>query len=159
MATKKQGDNRITFYHTPDGDMNIEVLYANENIWLSQKKIAQLFDTTTQNITIHIKKIYQENELEEKSTCKNYLQVRKEGNRKVKRNITMYSLEAIIAVGYRINSERGTQFRQWAIKVLQQYIHKGFATVQNKLHFAITGNTAAEIINKRVSNQKLHMGL
>lgn len=216
---KKLPDNQIAFYQSPDGLVNIEVLYAKENIWLTQKKIAELFDTTPQNITMHLKNIYKESELEEKSTCKDFLQVQTEGKRRVKRKTAMYSLEAIIAVGYRVNSERGTQFRQWAITILQKYIHKGFAidsdrfkygsrfsarffddlleeirdirasermayqkitdiyatsidyspkvyetkkffaTVQNKLHFAITGQTAAEIVSKRAKSKKPFMGL
>ncbi len=183
------------------------------------KKIAELFDTTPQNITQHVKNIYIEKEIQEKSTCKDFLQVQDEGGHKVERNSKMYSLEVIIAVGYRINSERGTQFRQWATGILKSYIHKGyaldvnrmkygsrfstryfdelyeeikdirtsermiyqkitdiyatsidyspkaqeskefFATVQNKLHFAITGKTAAEIIINRVSSKKEKMGL
>lgn len=124
---KKIPDNQIAFYQAPDGSVNIEVLYADKNIWLNQKKIAELFDTTPQNITQHIKNIYSENEADLSVTCKDFLQVQKEGEREVKRNTSFYSLETIIAVGYRVNSERGTQFRQWAISILQQYIHKGFA--------------------------------
>lgn len=216
---KKELENEITFYNSPDGRVTIEVLYAEENIWLTQKKMAELFETTPQNITLHLKHIYEENELEKKSTCKDYLQVQNEGSRKVSRSLTYYSLDAIIAVGYRVKSERGTQFRQWATSILQKYIHKGyaldnyrfkygskfstrffddlleeirdirssermayqkitdiyatsvdyspktelskqfFATVQNKLHFAITGKTAAEIIKDRADSTKPHMGL
>ena len=216
---KKELENEITFYNSPDGRVTIEVLYAEENIWLTQKKMAELFETTPQNITLHLKHIYEENELEKKSTCKDYLQVQNEGSRKVSRSLTYYSLDAIIAVCYRVKSERGTQFRQWATSILQKYIHKGyvldnyrfkygskfstrffddlleeirdirssermayqkitdiyatsvdyspktelskqfFATVQNKLHFAITGKTAAEIIKDRADSTKPHMGL
>ncbi len=216
---KKIPDNQIAFYQSPDGSVNIEVLYAEENIWLTQKKIAELFDTTPQNITQHLKNIYTEGEADQKSTCKDFLQVQQEGEREVKRSTSFYSLEAIIAVGYRVNSERGTQFRQWATEILKSYIHKGyaldsnrfkygsrfsaryfdelyeeikdirtsermiyqkitdiyataidyspkafetkqfFATVQNKLHFAITGKTAAEIITDRVRSNKEKMGL
>jgi hypothetical protein len=216
---KKIPDNQIAFYQSPNGSVNIEVLFAEENIWLTQKKMAELFDTTPQNITQHLKNIYADNEIEEKATCKDFLQVQDEGERQVERNLTMYSLEAIIAVGYRVNSERGTQFRQWATGILKNYIHKGFAldsnrmkygsrfsaryfdelyeeikdirtserriyqkitdiyatavdyspkaseskeffaTVQNKLHFAITGKTAAEIIVGRASSKKDKMGL
>jgi hypothetical protein len=212
-------DNQIAFYQTPDGSVNIEVLYAEENIWLSQKRMAELFDTTPQNITQHLKNIYEKGELDEEATCKDFLQVQKEGDREVERKTALYSLEAIIAVGYRVNSERGTQFRQWATGILKKYIHKGyaldvnrmkygsrfsaryfdelyeeikdirtsermiyqkitdiyataidysskaheskqfFATVQNKLHFAITGKTAAEIITDRASSKKEKMGL
>ena len=219
MPKKKLPDNQIAFYQSPDGSVNIEVLYAEENIWLTQKKIAELFDTTSQNITMHLKNIYNEGEIDTETTCKDFLQVQEEGSREVERKTMMYSLEAIIAVGYRVNSERGIQFRQWATGILKNYIHKGyaldvnrmkygsrfsaryfddlyeeikdirtserriyqkitdiyataidyspkayeskefFATVQNKLHFAITGKTAAEIITNRASSKKEKMGL
>jgi hypothetical protein len=212
-------DNQIAFYQTSDGSVNVEVLYAEENIWLPQKRMAELFNTTPQNITQHLKNIYSDKELDENATRKDFLQVQKEGNREIKRSTAFYSLEVIIAVGYRINSERGTQFRQWATSILKNYIHKGyaldsdrfkhgsrfsarffdelyeeirdirtsermlyqkvtdiyvtsvdysskayetkqfFATVQNKLHFAITGKTAAEIISERVSSKKDSLGL
>jgi hypothetical protein len=124
---KKLPDNQIAFYQSSDGSVNIEVFYAEENIWLTQKKMAELFDTTPQNITQHLKNIYTEGETDHESTCKDFLQVQKEGKREVKRSTSFYSLEAIIAVGYRINSERGTQFRQWATEILKSYIHKGYA--------------------------------
>jgi len=216
---KKLPDNQITVYQTPDGNINIEVLYANENIWLPQKRMAELFGCSADNISVHLKNIYKEKELDESATTEDYSVVQIEGNREVTRTVRCYSLEAIIAVGYRVNSERGIQFRQWAISILQQYIHKGFAidsdrfkhgsrfsrryfedlleeirdirssermlyqkitdiyatsidyspkaydtkkffaTVQNKLHFAITGQTAAEIIAERARSDKLNMGL
>ncbi len=217
--SRKLPDNQITVYQTPDGMVNIEVLYSNENIWLSQKRMAELFDCTPDNISLHLKNIYREQELDEAATAEDFSVVQTEGNRDVTRTITCYSLEAVIAVGYRVNSERGTQFRQWAISILQQYIHKGFAidsdrfkygsrfsarffddlleeirdirssermayqkitdiyatsidysahaedtkqffaTVQNKLHFAITGKTAAEIVLQRADSAKPNMGL
>ncbi|MDO8685181.1 MAG: virulence RhuM family protein [Clostridiales bacterium] len=213
---KKLPDNQITVYQTPDGKINIEVLYANENIWLSQKRIAELFDVDRSVVTKHLKNIFSENELQEDSVCANFAHTAEDGK---EYQTKFYSLEAIIAVGYRVNSERGTQFRQWAISILQQYIHKGFAidsdrfkygsrfstryfddlleeirdirssermayqkitdiyatsidysqktedtkqffaTVQNKLHFAITRQTAAEIIAARASSDKPNMGL
>jgi hypothetical protein len=212
-------DNQLAIFTTKDGRITIEVMYENENVWLSQKKLAELYDTTSQNITMHLKSIYESCELDKKATCKESLQVQIEGGRSVSRNVMFYSLEAIIAVGYRVNSERGIQFRQWATEVLQKYIHKGysinsdrfkygskfdkrffdelleeirdirasermayqkitdiyatsldyspnaqrskefFATVQNKLHFAITKHTAAEIIKDRANSEKPHMGL
>jgi len=217
--SKKLPDNEIAVYQTPDGNINIEVLYANENIWLSQKRMAELFDCTSDNVSLHLKNIYSEQELTEAATAEEFSVVQKEGGRTVTRRIMCYSLEAIIAVGYRVNSERGTQFRQWAIAILKQYIHKGFAidsdrfkygsrfsarffddlleeirdirssermayqkitdiyatsidyspkveetkeffaTVQNKLHFAITGRTAAEIVAQRADREKPNMGL
>jgi len=216
---KKLPDNQITVYQIPDGKINIEVLYANENIWLPQKRMAELFGCSADNISLHLKNIYKEKELDESATAEDFSVVQIEGNREVARTVRCYSLEAIIAVGYRVNSERGTQFRQWAISILQQYIHKGFAidsdrfkygsrfstryfddlleeirdirssermayqkitdmyatsidyspkaedtkqffaTVQNKLHFAITGQTAAEIIAARARSAKPNMGL
>mgnify|MGYP001605317748 CR=1 FL=1 len=216
---KKIPDNQIAFYQSPEGSVNIEVLYAEENIWLTQKKMAELFDTTPQNITQHLGNIYSEKEISKEATCKDFLQVQTEGKREVERNSPLYSLEAIIAVGYRVNTERGAQFRQWATGILKNYIHKGyaldsnrlkygsrfsaryfdelyeeikdirtserriyqkitdiyataidyspkayeskefFATVQNKLHFSITGKTAAEIIATRVDGKKDKMGL
>lgn len=132
---KKIPDNQIAFYQSPDGSVNIEVLYAEENIWLTQKKMAELFDTTPQNITQHLKNIYTEGEVDPITTCKEFLQVQKEGIREVKREASFYSLEAIIAIGYRVNSERGVQFRQWATGILKNYIHKGYALDLNRMKY------------------------
>ena len=213
---KKIPDNQIVFYQSADGSMSIEVLFAEENIWLTQKKMAELFDCSSDNVSLHLKNIFSEGELQQNSVTEEYSATAEDGkNYKTK----FYSLEAIIAVGYRVNSERGTQFRQWATGILKNYIHKGyaldsnrmkygsrfsaryfdelyeeikdirtserriyqkitdiyataidyspkayeskefFATVQNKLHFAISGQTAAEIITDRVSSKKEKMGL
>jgi len=210
---KKLPDNKITVYETADGKINIEVLYAEENIWLSQKQMAELFDVDRSVIAKHLKNILESNELDEKSI------VQKMHIAFSDKPVSYYTLEAIIAVGYRVNSERGTQFRQWAITILKEYIHKGFAldsdrfkygsrfsarffddlleeirdirssermvyqkitdiyatsidynakaditknffaTVQNKLHYAITGYTAAEIVALRADSKKPNMGL
>lgn len=212
-------DNQISFYQSVDGSINIEVMFAEENVWLTQKKMAELFGVDRSVVTKHLQNIYEEGELDEESTCAKNAQVQTEGARDVKRSTKMYSLEAIIAVGYRVNSERGTEFRQWATGILKSYIHKGyaldinrmkygsrfsaryfdelyeeikdirtsermiyqkitdiyataldyspkafeskqfFATVQNRLHFAITGKTAAEIIVGRVNSKKDKLGL
>ena len=132
---KKIPDNQIAFYQSSDGSMNIEVLYSEENVWLPQRRIAELFDTTSQNITQHLKNAYDEGELNSSATCKDFLQVQKEGDRDIKRKTKMYSLEAIIAVGYRVNSERGVQFRQWATGILKNYIHKGYALDSNRMKY------------------------
>lgn len=95
---KKIPDNQIAFYQTADGSVNVEVLYADENIWLTQKKMAELFDTTPQNITQHLKNIYVENESDRRATCKDFLQVQIEGGRNIERKSKMHSLEAIIAI-------------------------------------------------------------
>ncbi len=216
---KKIPDNQIAFYQSADGSVNIEVLFAEENIWLTQKKMAELFDCSADNISLHLKNIYSDKEVDENRTTEDFSVVQNEGGREVQRKVKMYSLNVIISVGYRVNSERGTQFRQWATGILKDYIHKGyaldvnrmkygsrfsaryfdelyeeikdirtsermiyqkitdiyataidyspkayeskdfFATVQNKLHFAITGKTAAEIITNRVGSKKDKMGL
>jgi len=119
--------NQITIYETEDGKARIEVRFENENVWLTQKQIAELFDCSADNVSLHLKNIYAEKELESKATTEEFSVVQKEGQREVKRNVTFYSLEAIIAVGYRVNTQRGTQFRQWATDKLKNYILKGFA--------------------------------
>lgn len=209
-------DNQIVFYQAPGGAVNIEVLYADENIWLNQKLMALLYDVSIPTINEHLKNIFETRELEEGSVIRNFRITA--ADRKTY-DTKHYSLEAIIAVGYRVGSERGTQFRQWATKILQNYIHKGFAldsdrfkygsrfdqrffddlleeirdirssermayqkitdiyatsidysptaadtkaffaVVQNRLHFAITGKTAAEIVSERASNSSPCMGL
>lgn len=219
MKNKEIADNQIVFYQSSDGNIHLEVMFAAENIWLNQKAMGELFGCSTDNISLHLKNIYQEKELDKNSTSEDFSVVQKEGKRDTKRKVKFYSLEAIIAVGYRVNSDRGREFRTWATQVLKNYIHKGyaldnnrmkygsrfstryfdelyeeikdirtsermiyqkitdiyatsfdyspnatetkefFAAVQNKLHFAITGKTAAEIIVKRVDSRKDKMGL
>jgi len=122
---KRLPDNQIAFYQSPDGSVNIEVLYAEENIWLTQKKMAELFDCSTDNISLYLKNIYQENEVNQETTTEEFSVVQKEGEREVSLKVTFHNLEAIIAVGYRVSSERGSQFRQWATGILKNYIHKG----------------------------------
>jgi hypothetical protein len=197
----------------------IEVRYENETIWLTQKLMAELFGTSTDNISLHLKNIYTEGELLEEATVEDFSVVQKEGFRGVRRTIKYYNLDAIIAVGYRINSKRATQFRQWSTHVLREFAIKGyvmdkkrlengsflsddyfehllaeireirlserrfyqkitdiyatsmdynkeapttrefFAKVQNKLHYAIHGHTASELIKERADSTKSHMGL
>ena len=209
----------ILIYQTEDGNTKIDVKLENGTVWMTQKAIAELYQTTSQNITIHIKNIYDENEIDQYSTCKDYLQVQIEGSREIKRNVKHYNLELIIAVGYRVRSHRGTQFRRWATERINEYLVKGFtmdddrlkemrnfgqdyfeellqrirdirasekrfyrkitdiyatsvdydpqaeltkeffSTVQNKLHYAIHGRTAAELIADRADAQKINMGL
>lgn len=214
-----QNGTDILIYQTEDGHTKIDVRLENETVWMTQRAIAELYQTSPQNITLHIKNIYEEAELEEESTCKYYLQVQNEGARDVKRKAKHYNLEMILAIGYRVRSHRGTQFRQWATERLTEYLVKGFtmdderlkemrnfgqdyfdellerirdirasekrfyqkitdiystsidydskakmtqeffATVQNKLHFAIHGQTAAELIVDRAKAEKENMGL
>lgn len=209
----------LLLYTAPDGSETIEVRLENETVWLTQSAMAELFQTTPQNITMHLKDIYAEGELAEKATCKELLQVQTEGQREVNRTRKIYNLPAIIAVGYRVRSHRGTQFRKWAIDRLNEYLVKGFTLddkrlkaganigsdyfdellerirdirssekrfyqkirdiyklaadydpsaeatleffkiVQNKLHFAISGKTAAELIAQRADATQPNMGL
>jgi hypothetical protein len=210
----------LLLYRAEDGKTRVQCRFDEGTIWLSQAQIATLFETTPQNVTLHLKAIYAEGELMEAATCKEYLQVRQEGTRKVSRSLRHYRLEAILAVGYRVRSPRGTQFRQWATARLEEYLRKGFVmdderlknppgpgvpdyfdellerirdiraserrmylrvkevfalaadydskepevqvffqTAQNKLHFAVTGKTAPELIAERADATKPNMGL
>lgn len=212
--------SQLILYRTPDGQTRIQCRFENENVWLTQALMAELFQTTPQNITLHLKAIYADGELQESATCKEHLQVRAEGGRQIQRSLRHYSLEAILAVGYRVRSQRGTQFRQWATARLKEYLVKGFtmdderlknppgkghkdyfdellerirdirsserrfyqkvleiyatsvdydptaeasqqffATVQNKMHWATHGRTAAELIHERADAGKPFMGM
>jgi len=212
--------SEMILYQTEDGRTRIQCRFDEESMWLTQAQIAELFQTTPQNVTLHLKAIFAEGELAETATCKDYLQVRREGKREVSRQLRHYRLEAILAVGFRVRSHRGTQFRQWAIGRLDEYLVKGFtmdderlknppgkgqtdyfdeqlerirdirsserrfyqkvldiyatsvdyaadtelsqqflATVQNKMHWAAHGQTAAEMIHQRVDSEVPFMGL
>jgi len=215
----KPNPPQFLVYQTQDGKTRIDVRLAGQTIWLTQADIAELFQTTPQNITIHVKALYDEGELDEAATCKDYLQVRAEGNRQVERSLKHYALDMIIAVGYRVRSHRGTQFRRWATERLKELLVKGFVIdderlkagrsfgadyfeellarvrdirasekrfyqkvrdiyclaidyepksqatqeffqmVQNKLHWAVSGHTAAELIELRADSTKRNMGL
>jgi len=214
---KQQSD--FILYTSNDGDVNVEVVLKDETVWLTQKAMSGLFEVKVPAISKHLANIYETGELRKESTISILETVQKEGNRKVRREMEFYNLDAIIAVGYRVNSYQATQFRIWATKTLKEYIIKGFildderlkqgklfgkdyfeellerireiraserrfyqkitdiyalaadydknspitkeffATVQNKLHWAITGKTAAEIIYDSADATKLHMGL
>ena len=210
----------IVLYQTDSTNVCVSVCYANETFWLTQKAMAELFGCSSDNISLHLKKIYAEKELEEISTTEFFSVVQKEGTRDVSRQIKFFNLDAIIAVGYRVNSKQATAFRIWATKTLKEYITKGFvlnddmlkngkpfgkdyfdellerireiraserrayqkiadvfeqcsydydknsettrafyAFVQNKLHFAVTGKTAAELIYERADSAQPTMGL
>ena len=118
-------ENNIIVYD--DGEIELEISMNNETIWLSQKQIAELFEVNIPNINMHIKAIFKEIELEKNATIQKFLIVQKEGNREVSRNVEHYNLDMILSVGYRVNSNKATKFRQWATKVLTQYIHSGYA--------------------------------
>ena len=118
--------NKIVLYTTESGNVSVDVYFENETFWLTQKSMAELFDCTADNISLHLKNIYAENELNVHSTAEKFSVVRREGERDVRREVTFYNLDAIIAVGYRVNSKSATRFRQWATQTLKEYIIKGF---------------------------------
>ena len=207
-------------YVAAAGENGVELRYEDENIWLTQKMLSVLYGVSTSAINQHIKRIYEDKELEEKSTIKNFLIVQDEGNRKISRNVIHYNLQMIIAVGFKVDNERAIQFRKWANQIVKDFTIKGwvmdderlkndgsiltkkyfeeqlerireirmserkfyqkitdiyatsidydktakatirfFSSVQNKLHYAVSGNTAAEIIYNRADSQKENMGL
>lgn len=139
MAKPKQpkppipSGGEILLYQTEDGGTRLDCRFDDGTIWLTQAQIAELFQTTPQNVTLHLKAIFEEGELQEAATCKEYLQVRQEGIREVSRQLRHYRLEAILAVGFRVRSQRGTQFRQWAIARLEEYLRKGFTMDDERL--------------------------
>lgn len=211
----KEG-NSIVIYQDDNEVTRVSVRFADEDVWLTQAQLAEIYDTTQENISMHIANIYRDGELDENRTYKKFLLVRNEGSRQVKRNIDHYNLDMIIALGYRVQSQVATRFRRWATQRLHEYIQKGFAmdderlkqggnryfrellqrirdirssernfyqqvtdiyatavdydprsdmtkaffaTVQNKLHYAVHENTAAEVIYNRVDNEKPFVGM
>lgn len=212
-----QDNNQIIIYQSEDGETRIDVKFTGDTVWLSQQQMADLYQTSRPNIVQHIRNIYEDGELDEPSTCKNFLQVRTEGARQVTREIPFYNLDMIISLGYRIRSVIATHFRRWATERLKEYIIKGFTmdderlkgngggaywrelldrirdirssekvmyrqvldlyatavdydprsdvsveffkVVQNKLHFAAHGHTAAEVIFNRADADAPLMGL
>ena len=208
--------NSIILYQDENNITKVSVRFSEEDIWLTELQIAEIYDTTQQNINLHIKNIYQDGELDAQATNKDFLLVRTEGKRQVERKIAHYNLDVIIAIGYRVQSQIATRFRQWATARLHEYIQKGFAldderlkqgggryfrellqrirdirssernfyqqvtdiyatavdydprsdmtrkffaTVQNKMHFAVHSHTAAELIYDRVDNEKPLIGM
>ena len=133
MSDEPLPQSEIILYQTEDGRTRVQCRFEEETLWLTQAQIAELFQTSPQNVTLHLKGIFAEGELDEAATCKDYLQVQSESGRKVKRNVKYYNLSAIIAVGYRVRSHRGTQFRQWATARLSEYLVKGFTMDDERL--------------------------
>lgn len=131
-------DSQIIIYQSEDGKISVDTLMKDESLWLSQKSMAELFDCTPENVLIHLRNIYETAELSEEATTKDFLVVQKEGNREVSRNVKHYNLDAVISVGYRVNSIRGTQFRIWATQRLKEYLLQGFSLNETKLK---TGRT------------------
>ena len=125
-------ENKIEIFKSSTG-VYINIVVKNDSVWATQKQMAEIFETTPQNVTLHLKKIYKDGEIDQFSTCKEYLQVQTEGKRKVQRLQLYYNLDAIISVGYRINSKQGTQFRQWATQRLKEYLVKGYVLNEKRL--------------------------
>lgn len=123
----------VLLYEAPDGQVRVDVRLEKETVWLTQRQMADLFDTTAENVIMHLKNIFEIEELEESATAKDFLVVQTEGKRQVRRNLKHYSLDAIISVGYRVNSRRGVRFRQWATNVLRDHLVKGYTFNQARL--------------------------
>lgn len=132
-----ENQGEIIIYQTEDGLTHIEVKIEDETVWLSQQQMADLYQTSRTNVVEHIKHIYEEGELDEQSTCRNFRQVRQEGSREVTRNIPFYNLDMIISLGYRVKSSIATRFRRWATARLKEYMIKGFTTYH--FHRVISG--------------------
>ena len=149
-------ENKIVIYQTEDGQTQIDVRLENETVWLTQAQMAELFEKTPQNITMHICNAYNEGELEKESTCKEYLQVQTEGKRKVKRIQKFYDLDVIISVGYRVHSKRGTAFRIWARRIIKEYLVKGYA-VNERIRKEQIGELRqlVQVVGRTISNQEL----
>ena len=142
----KDDSNSIIIYQSDDGETKIDVKLENETIWLSQQQMAVLYKTTKQNISLHIKNIFDENELDENSTVKEFLTVRSEGSRNVERNVKYYNLDMIISLGYRIKSKIATNFRKWATERLKEYMIKGFTLDDERLKGNAGGNYWKELL-------------
>lgn len=125
MDSNEKGN--IVIYQTKDGATRINVKFEDETVWLTQQQMAELYNTSRTNIVEHIKHIYEEGELDEKSTCRNFRQVQTEGSRQVSRELPFYNLDMIISLGYRVKSLIATQFRRWATDLLKEYLKKGYA--------------------------------
>ena len=142
--------NKIEIYQSKDNLTIVEVKFEEETVWLSQKQMAELFDKDSDTIGLHFKNIFSEGELDENSTTEFFSVVQREGKRNVKRNIKFYNLDAIISVGYRVNSVRGTQFRQWATQRLKDYLVKGYAINEKRLE-----QKQQEVLHLKTKNIKL----
>ena len=142
----KDDSNNIIIYQSADGKTKIDVKLENETVWLSQQQMALLFKTSRTNIVEHINNIYLEGELDKISTCQNFRQVRKEGNREVSREIPFYNLDMIISLGYRIKSKIATNFRKWATERLKEYMIKGFTLDDERLKGNAGGNYWKELL-------------
>lgn len=142
------GNSEIVIYKSEDGNIKVDVLFEDETVWLTQVQMVNLFQSTKQNISLHINNIFKEGELDKKATVKNYLTVREEGNRHVKRDIEYYNLDVVISVGYRVKSYQGTQFRIWATQRLREYIIKGFTLNDERFTTGSSMNYFKELLDR-----------
>ena len=149
-------NDKIIIYQTADGVTNLEVKMDYDTVWLTQAQMVELFQATKQNVSLHVNNVYKECELEEKSTVKEYLTVQNEGKRSVRRMVKYYNLDVIISVGYRVKSQRGTQFRIWANRVLKDYLVKGYA-VNERIHKEQIGELRQLVgmLGRTIQNQPL----
>lgn len=156
MDEQVLADNQqIQIFQSDDGRVQLDIRLEQETLWLTQAQLAELFQVKPQNITMHLKNIYAEHELSESATCKDFLQVRLEGARKVKRRLTHYSLDAIISVGYRVNSARATQFRIWSTNVLRQHLVQGYTLNQKRLQEqGVEFEQALTLLSQTLENQQ-----
>jgi hypothetical protein len=149
--------DQIVIYQTEDGKTQIDVRLENETVWLTQAQMAELFKSSRTNVLEHIQHIYEDEELEKEATCRNFRQVRQEGKRTVNRTIIMYNLDMIISVGYRVNSKRGVKFRQWANKVIKDYLIKGYAVNERIRHEQIGElRQLVGMLGRTIQNQEVN---
>ncbi len=150
-------NTQVIVYNNGEIELKISVDNQNETIWLTQKQIAELFDKDVRTINDHIKKIYKDEELNKNSTIRNFRIVQKEGNREVSRDVKHYNLDVIISVGYKVNSKKATKFRQWATKVLKEYIYNGYAINREKITQMRIANLEkdVEFIKSQIENNTL----
>lgn len=147
---------QIQLFISPDGQAQLQVALEHDTLWLSQAQMGELFDTTPENVLMHLKNIFNDGELAEQATTKDFLVVRQEGARQVRRRIKHYSLDAIISVGYRVSSRRATQFRQWATRVLQAHLVEGYTLNQRRLaERGIEFEQAVSLLSRTLANQQL----
>ena len=148
--------NQVELYTSEDGNITLQVSFEQETVWLSQAQMATLFDVKPQNITMHLQNIYQEQELDEKATCKDFLQVQQEGNRQVQRKRKGYNLDAILSVGYRVSSKKATRFRQWATATLKQFLVQGYAINERRLQEkGVEFSQAVALLSSTIANLAL----
>lgn len=149
-------NQHIQLYTSADGEVQLEIQLEQDTLWMTQAQIADLFQVKPQNITMHLKNIFSEHELVEKATCKDFLQVQMEGKREVKRKRKAYNLDAILSVGYRVNSKRATQFRIWATQTLKQHLVEGYTLNQRRLQErGIAFEQALDLLSRTLENQSL----